>query len=178
MFLIKVVRDARSFDYKVWENKQDGFNNNYKNNSIDQLSLWSGSKVVFCCHCQSVANYCFGKERPGDTVSYGDSIAPGKFAVRCFVSPRMFHGQPHAIINAWDIDGQFIDNSAMQVTKDGYQNGRWLIHDKCNVVTGKDTTFAWSAGCIILSSADLAKLGVSLHAIGVQAGDVIYGLMA
>jgi hypothetical protein len=178
MLLIKVLRDARSFDYKVYKDRPDGFNNNYKNNSIDQLSLLDGSRVIFCCRCQSVANYCFGKERPGDTVSYGDSIAPGRFAVRCFVSPRMFHGQPHAIINAGDIDGQSIDNSAMQVTKNGYQNGRWLIHDKCNVATGKDTNYAWSAGCIILSSGDLAELGVSLSATGVRAGDVIYGLMA
>ncbi|MGP1459912.1 MAG: hypothetical protein ACTTKL_11520 [Treponema sp.] len=43
----------------------------------------------------------------------------------------------------------------MQTTKDGYQNGRWLIHDRFSFSKGGDTNYAWSAGCFILSSKDL-----------------------
>ena len=59
-----------------------------------------------------------------------DTVRAGNFTVKCFVPPRTFHGEIHAITKTRDLDGQEIDRNAMQTTKDGYQNGRWLIHDK------------------------------------------------
>ena len=70
----------------------------------------------------------------GDTVCFGDSVAAGSFTVKCFVPPRTFHGEIHAITKTRDLDGQEIDRNAMQTTKDGYQNGRWLIHDKYSLL--------------------------------------------
>jgi hypothetical protein len=177
MLKVEVWRNHQSYNFKADRTKPDSFENNWKNNSLDLLMLCDTdtSRVLFQCKCQSVANYCFGKERPGDTVSYGDTIAVGKFTLRCFVSPREFHGEIHAIINATDMDGQCIDHNAMQLSADGFQNGRWLIHDRYSSKTGRDTNYAWSAGCIILSSADLVSFNAALRAAGVSAGDELPG---
>ena len=61
----------------------------------------------------------------------------------------------------------------MQTTDGGFQNGRWLIHDKYSFKLGKDTNYAWSAGCFILSSKDLSELNAVLKREGVKAGDEI-----
>lgn len=175
MLKIQVWRNRKSYDFKADKNKPDSFENNWKNNSQDLLVLTDNKRTLFQCNCQSVANYCFGKERPGDTISYGDTIAPGRFTVCCFVPPRAFHGEIHAVINTTDRDGQIIDRNAMQTSADGFQNGRWLIHDRYSAKLGKDTNCAWSAGCIILASADLVKLNTTLRAAGIKPGDEIPG---
>lgn len=177
MLKVEVWRNRRSYDFKVCPEKPDSFENNWKNNSIDLLQLidTDTEKALFSCRCQSVANYCFGKERPGDTVSYGDTIAESKFTLRCFVPPRAFHGEIHAITSTIDKDGQTIDRNAMQISADGYQNGRWLIHDRYSSKVGHDTNYAWSAGCIILSSADLELFNAALRDGGISSGDELTG---
>ena len=63
----------------------------------------------------------------------------------------------------------------MQIGDDGFQTGRWLIHDKWSNSLNRDTNTAWSAGCIILSSGDLAAFNRILHAYEVKSGDIISG---
>lgn len=178
MLHLHIIRYGESYDFKAEPDKPDSFSNNWKNNSLDDFILLNDDTELFKCKCQSVANYCFGDMLPGDTVSYGDSIAAGAFTVRCFVPPRKFHGQIHAITQTVDIDGQRINHNAMQTTKGGYQTGRWLIHDRFSFSKGADTTYAWSAGCFILSSKDLELFNQTLKAHGVQAGDEIVGTLS
>ena len=178
MLKLHIIRYAESYDFKAEPDKPDSFSNNWKNNSLDDFILLNGEIELFKCKCQSVANYCFGDMQAGDTVNYGDSIAPGCFTVKCFVPPRKFHGEIHAITKTRDIDGQEINRNAMQTTKGGYQSGRWLIHDRFSFSKGKDTTYAWSAGCFILSSKDLEDFNQTLKAHGVQAGDEIAGTLS
>ena len=175
MLRIKINRHRTSYDFKVDPKKPDGFENNWKNNSLDDFILIANDTELYRCRCQTVANYCFGDQRPGETVRHGDTVAPGDFTVRCFVPPRRFHGQIHAITKTRDIDGQEIDRNAMQTTRGGYQNGRWLIHDRFSFALGRDTNYAWSAGCFILASKDLEAFNCVLRSCGVKAGDEIQG---
>lgn len=172
---IEVWRDKRSYDFRADKTKPDGFDNNWLHNSIDHILLIQGEKVLFEANCQSVANYCFGEMAPGDKMPHGDTVAQGKFTVRCFVEPRLFHGEIHAITSTTDLDGQKIDRNAMQISDKGFQNGRWLIHDRFSKKIGRDTNYAWSAGCFILSSKDLERLNETLKEQGVKAGDLIQG---
>lgn len=175
MLKMEVWRNRQSYNFKANPNKPDGFDNNWKNNSLDLIVLLDGTELLFRCRAQTVANYCFGDMPPGDRLPHGDTIAKGKFTVRCFVEPRKFHGEIHAITRTTDLDGQPIDRNAMQISANGFQNGRWLIHDCYSARLGRDTNFAWSAGCFILSSADLAQLNAILKNEGVRAGDEIEG---
>lgn len=175
MVKLRIERALSSYNYKNRPEKPNSFGNNWKNNSRDWLVLLDDKAELCRFRCQTVANYCFGKMAPGDTVEHGDTIAPGPFKVRLFAEPRMFHGEIHEIIEATDIDGQRIDGHAMQITNDGYQSGRWLIHDRFSKKVGADTNYAWSAGCFILSSGDLAALNKVLHAYKFKPGDIIPG---
>ena len=83
----------------------------------------------------------------------------------------------HAITKTRDLDGQEIDRNAMQTTKDGFQNGRWLIHDRYSQKLGRDTNYAWSAGCFILSSKDLEAFNRVLKSHGIKAGDAVDGVL-
>lgn len=177
MLVLKILRSKKSYDFKADPKKPDSFSNNWKNNSLDDFVLTENSKEIFSCKCQSVANYCFGDMSGGDTVSHGDSVAEGEFTIKCFVPPRKFHGEIHAIIKTRDIDGQWIDRNAMQTANSGYQNGRWLIHDKFSFEKGADTNYAWSAGCFILSSKDLEAFNKILKKYGIKAGDEIQGIL-
>ncbi|MCM1321633.1 MAG: hypothetical protein NC041_07165 [Bacteroides sp.] len=172
---IEIWRDKRSYDFRADKSKPDSFENNWLHNSIDRIFLFQGNKILFTANCQSVANYCFGAMASGDKLPHGDTIAPGKFTVRCFAEPRNFHGEIHAITNATDLDGQRIDRNAMQISAKGFQNGRWLIHDRFSKKIGRDTNYAWSAGCFILSSFDLAGFNEKLKEAGVKQGDRITG---
>jgi len=71
----------------------------------------------------------------------------------------------------------WIDHNAMQIYSGGYQLGRWLIHDKYSYELKRDTNYAWSAGCFILSSADLRNLNACLKQKGVKPGDLITGTL-
>ena len=177
MLKLKIRRYKKSYDFKADTKKPDSFSNNWKNNSLDDFVLTENSKEIFNCKCQSVANYCFGDMSGGDTVKHGDSVAEGEFTIKCFVPPRKFHGEIHAITKTRDIDGQWIDRDAMQTANNGYQNGRWLIHDKFSFEKGCDTNYAWSAGCFILSSKDLEAFNTVLKKYGITAGDEIQGIL-
>ncbi|MDE5899335.1 MAG: hypothetical protein K2H09_08760 [Treponemataceae bacterium] len=177
MSTIKIVieRAKSSYDFRADPARPDGFDNNYKNNSKDWLVLCDGGTELARFRCQSVANYCFGANATADTVAHGDTVAPGEFELRLFVEPRNFHGEIHAITRTRDLDGQWIGRDAMQTTAGGYQNGRWLVHDRWSAAQGGDTAYAWSAGCFILSSDDLAALNTLLHAYKFSPGDIVSG---
>ncbi len=175
MLRLEIWRNRQSYNFKADPGKPDSFENNWKNNSLDLLVLLNNSEIIFQCHAQTVANYCFKSQMPGDRMPHGDTVAPGEFTLRCFVEPRRFHGEIHAITRTKDLDGQEINREAMQTTKGGFQNGRWLIHDRYSFKTGQDTNYAWSAGCFILSSADLARLNAILRNEGIEPGDEIKG---
>ena len=177
MLKLTIIRYKESYHFKADESKPDSFSNNWKNNSLDDFILTADGAEVFKCKCQSVANYCFGEQRAGDTVAHGDSVAAGGFTVKCFVPPRTFHGEIHAITKTRDLDGQEIDRNAMQTTKDGFQNGRWLIHDRYSQKLGRDTNYAWSAGCFILSSKDLEAFNRVLKSHGIKAGYAVDGVL-
>ena len=175
MLKLQIWRNRQSYNFKADPSKPDSFENNWKNNSLDQLVLLKDQKVLFLAKAQTVANYCFGDMTPGDSLPHGDTVAAGEFTLKCFVEPRAFHGEIHAITKTKDLDGQTIDRNAMQSTAGGFQNGRWLVHDRYSFKLGKDTNYAWSAGCFILSSNDLARLNAILKNEGVKAGDEISG---
>lgn len=170
-----LLRNKKSYDFRADPAQPDSFENNWKNNSLDWLVLMDGGVELVRVRCQSVANYCFGSQATADTVAHGDTIAPPAFKVRLFAEPRNFHGEIHEIIETVDLDGQEINHQAMQTTVGGYQNGRWLIHDRWSAKQGADTNYAWSAGCFILSSVDLRVLNAVLHGAKMQPGDIVEG---
>ena len=177
MISLKVERYRKSFDYKYDKSKPSSFENNWKNNSLDWICIMNGDKEYARFRCQTVANYCFGDNKTADTVEYGDTVRPGEFFVKCFVPPRKFHGEIHGIIRTKDYDGQWIDHNSMQRTKGGFQNGRWLIHDRYSAKLGKDSNYAWSAGCFILSSHDLQTFNSILRYFGAKEGTEIHGVL-
>ncbi len=173
---IKVIRSRNSFKFRDDESKPDSFENNWRNNSRDSFVLTGDDgEELFRCRCQSVANYCFGENATASTVAHGDTIAPGFFIMEAFVEPRNFHNEIHAITQTRDYDGEWIDRHAMQTTEGGFQNGRWLIHDRWSKKLGRDTNYAWSAGCIILKSFDLTEFNTILKSYGIRPGDKISG---
>lgn len=169
-----VERNKSSYDFKINPNQPSSFQNNYKNNSKDWLCIYDDKTELARFRCQSVANYCFGDYKSNGPTEHGDTIREGYFKVKCFVEPRNFHGEIHGIIETKDIDGQWINHDSMQI-ENGFQTGRWLIHDRFSKKINDDTTYAWSAGCIILSSQDLESLNSILHYYKVQAGTIIEG---
>ena len=175
MINIRVERKRISYDFKTDPKKPDSFENNWKNNSLDRLVIRDENIEVFCCRCQSVANYCFGSYAtpiPGEA-----TIAPGNFTLKAFVPPRNFHGEIHGITGTRSLDGDWIDCTSMKTTKGGFQNGRFLIHDRFSFNTNRDTNYAWSAGCFITSSKDLELFNQMLRTHGVKPGDLIPGLI-
>ena len=177
MISIRVERKRSSYNFKADPFKPDSFENNWKNNSLDRIVIQNDGTDEIHLHCQTVANYCFGDYATASTVAHGDTVAPGNFKMRAFVPPRSFHGEIHAITSTKDIDGEWIDHDGMQITKNGFQNGRFLIHDRFSFKLGSDTRYAWSAGCFILSSADLALFNKILRSHNVRSGDLIDGLL-
>jgi hypothetical protein len=177
MINIRVERKRASYDFRVDPHKPDSFENNWKNNSLDSIIICDDNVPLVRFHCQTVANYCFGAMKTATTVLHGDTIAPGSFIMKAFVEPRAFHGEIHAITRTRDIDGEWIDHEAMQTTLGGFQNGRFLVHDKFSFKSGADSTYAWSAGCFIQSSRDLEQFNKTLRAAGVKPGDLIQGLL-
>jgi hypothetical protein len=177
MINIRVERKRASYDFRVNPHQADSFENNWKNNSLDSIIICDDNVPLVRFRCQTVANYCFGAMKTSATVLHGDTIAPGSFIMKAFVEPRSFHGEIHAITQTRDIDGEWIDHEAMQTTLGGFQNGRFLVHDKFSFKTGADTAYAWSAGCFILSSRDLEQFNKTLRTAGVKPGDLIQGLL-
>jgi len=177
MLHFKVERKLASYGFRANPNRPDSFENNWKNNSLDDLILLDGENEIVRLRCQTVANYCFGihagpKHKPDIA-----TVAEGDFTIKAFVPPRNFHGEIHAITKTRDKGGRWINHEAMMIFDNGYQLGRWLIHDKYSFDLKRDTNHAWSAGCFILSSRDLETLNRHLKQKGVKSGDLIPGVL-
>ena len=175
MINLLLQRNLSSYNFKKNTNLPDSFSNNYAQNSRDWLIVLNDKAEIARFRCQSVANYCFGEMATADSVPYGDTIAPGPFKIRLFAEPRNFHGEIHEIIEATDLDGQRINTKSIQFTSKGFQNGRWLIHDRYSSKYQGDTTYAWSAGCFILSSGDLKALNYIFKSYSLCPGMIIPG---
>ena len=177
MINIRVERRQESYDFRVKLNEPDSFENNWKNNSLDRIVIRDDHISINHFRCQTVANYCFGSQATASTVAHGDTVAPGNFTLKAFVHPRSFHGEIHAITQTRDIDGEWIDREGMQTTRGGFQNGRWLVHDRFSFRSNADTNYAWSSGCFIMSSPDLREFNRILRIYDIKPGDLIPGLL-
>lgn len=175
MLSIVVERRKTSYSFRLDPKSPDSFSNNIKHNMEDSFCLFDDRAEIFRCPCQSVANYCFGEMRKSMEKDAGDTIAEGQFKVKCFVEPRSYHGEIHGIIETRDIDGQWIDRESMQEYGDGEKAGRWLIHSTWSDRLKHDNPIAYSAGCIMLSSANLESFNRLLKAYEVKPGDIIPG---
>jgi len=164
---IRLIRNRISHDYQ-FDKSKSSFDSNIKNNSKDIIIIVKNNTPIFKSFCQSVANHPHYK--------YKDTIHDGKFEIKCFVENRNFHGGIHGIINAFDIEGQPIDIYSMQIDN-GYQKGRWLIHDKYSFEKKRDLNNAYSGGCFIMSSEQLSEFNKVLISCNVNPGDVIPGIL-
>lgn len=174
MVKIVIQRTKRSYDYKFSPEKKSDYGNNAKNNSLDWLVLYCNGEEITRLHCQSVQNLDWGKNASAGKLAYGDTIAPGSFLLRLWAQPRKFKGSVHEIIRCKTLNGLAINDNAMQIVN-GHENGRWLIHNKYNSTTHKDTNFAWSAGCIIVKTGDMELLDSALKALNLTPGMIISG---
>jgi hypothetical protein len=171
---VRIFRNKLSYQYKRFPNRPDDWNNNDNNNTLDNFTLYYDEGRIFQAKVQTVANIPGGR--------YFDTIAPGPFQIKCFVDPRLFYGRIHGICNAYDLDGQLInENSIETVVGD---NGapisldRWLIHDTQSKKPKPPMTLtrvAWSAGCFIMSPSNLKAFNDILDAYKVLSNEIING---
>ncbi|MBN2546553.1 MAG: hypothetical protein JXB50_12205 [Spirochaetes bacterium] len=162
---LRVLRKKESYDFK-YEKDKDEFHNNTKNNSMDTIVLFKDDMEIFKYEkIQSVSNY--------PKASRGDTIAPCRFQIKCFVEKLNYSEQIHAVINAVDMEGQTIDQNAYQNDR-GIQKGRWLIHGNYNKEAKKDYMFCFSMGCIMFfETSKLFEFNSLLKLHGVKQDDVI-----
>ncbi|MCP4336455.1 MAG: hypothetical protein GY679_01230 [Mycoplasma sp.] len=162
MLKIEILRRLASYDYKYDKNKDD-YQNNTKNNMIDELFLYDGLKQIFKCNLQTVSNH--------PSMKHSDTIKVGKFKLKAFVEQRNFNTAIHGIIDAYDINNQKIDKYSMQ--KDGNQYiGRWLFHS-CYYAPLKKDTRAYSGGCFAMSTEDIQEFNKILMDNGIRQGNTI-----
>lgn len=165
--LIKIIRKQGSFEYKYKE-QINNYQNNIKNNSLDTILIMNEGTELFSANCQTVSNHPDFKHR--------DTIQKGTFKIKCFVESRKFHGEIHGIIDAYDIENQKINNYSMQL-ENGQLKGRWLVHDKWYDKIQKDSKYAYSGGCFVLSSEDLEQFNKVLRKNKIVDNQVINGIL-
>lgn len=176
MLRLEITRYKTSYNYKYRKSSPSGYDNNGANNMQDIFVLKDEDDEIFVCTCQSVQNLDWGDHKSNGPKPYGDTIAPGHFDVRLFANPRNYHGSVHEIFYAQDMDGHDIDKNAMQCVN-GKWSGRWLIHDKWSNKACKESSKAWSAGCIILSCRNLEAFNKVVQTYGLKKDDVIKGFI-
>jgi hypothetical protein len=169
---VRVDRKKLSYEYKRYMSLDDSWSNNDKNNMLDDFILFYNEALLFKAKCQSIANIPNGR--------FLDTLAPGKFQIKCFVENRNYYGRIHGIVNAYDLDGQLINENSIETVKG--KNGapvdftRWLIHDMQKQKPNPPnilTRVAWSAGCLIMSPSDLEAFNEILDAYKVISGELL-----
>lgn len=169
---VRVDRKKLSYEYKRYASLDDSWSNNDKNNMLDDFILFYNEALLFKAKCQSIANIPNGR--------FLDTLAPGKFQIKCFVENRNYYGRIHGIINAYDLDGQLINENSIETVKG--KNGapidftRWLIHDTQKQKPNSPnilTRVAWSAGCLIMAPGDLEAFNEILDAYKVIPGELL-----
>lgn len=184
-FLIKVIRKKESYDFIVDKNHiyegnrrekkftRADFRNNIKNNMLDDIILYKNQRIyndnyahteIFRCKAQTVANY--------PLCDLHDTIAVGKFQLKCFIDPLNWHGEPHIIINAKDIEGQIINSDSRQ-WEDNQLKGRWGMHDTW--YKGKRLIYAWSKACFVVYPEDLVGFNDKLRRNGIDNNYILNG---
>lgn len=181
-YLVRIVRKAKSYQYKSNPRLPDSWDvgRNDQNNMLDDFIFFVGEARMLWVKCQSIANM------PGARIQ--DSLAPGPFKLKLFVGegpnadPRLFYGRIHGIIDAFDLEGQWINGKSIQPVagKDGapIDVARTLVHDTQKHKPSPpnvETRVAWSAGCVIMTPPNLAVFGVLLDDYKLRPGDVIPG---
>lgn len=180
--LVVVSRKLASLAYLRDPSKPFDWGNNDANNSLDTFEVYqvnSGAPSqpigdpIFTSRCQTVSN----TEGLIPGTRHDHTIAPGSFELQAFVAPRLFYGRIHGLRNCRTIAGDWIGADFVIPGN----NNRWLVHDwqkhRDTGGPGRDTRVAWSAGCFVLPDSDLAKLGELFDTRGVNAGDVIPGIL-
>lgn len=172
---LKVFRRPESWNYKI-DKQKNTLVNNTLHNAMDSMLLFKVlspgryQELFRCDKMQTVANH--------PDYDFYDTIRQGHFKCRCFAENKGHFGQDiHEIIDAFDIEGQWIDDEAKQ-TEDGKRKGRWLIHSTWDVSGGKDISVAYSGGCpMFLHTEDLKRYNEVLRILKVAPGDIIPGYM-
>ena len=132
---------------------------------LDTIRLLHGDTVLYHGHCQSVAIH------PRCTMR--ESLATGRFRVRIFQARRLYANPVHEIIDAMDLEGEAIDERAMQMDAESGLQGRYLIHDDYNAASGTAYRAPWSAACIMLPYIHYREFNAALRAVGLLPGDII-----
>lgn len=156
MIKLLILRDKKSFDFTV--SKGEPF-------YLDTIKILENNWPVFETYCQSVAIH--------KSCTMQESVAPGIFHARLFADKRNYTNPVHEMINAFDLEGERIDNKAMQIDAESGVQGRWLIHDDYNPVTKKAYNIPWSAGCIMLPFKEHKLFNDKLIELGCKPGDII-----
>jgi len=171
---IRIIRKKISYNYKRYSDKPDAWDNNDQNSSLDDFHLYVDEGILFSDKVQTIANIPGGR--------FLDTIAPGQFQIKCFVPNRSFYGRIHGIINAYDLDGQRINENSIETVVG--TNGapmsftRWLMHDNQKLMPNlpnQMTRIAWSAGCFVHSKANLEAFNTILDSYKIMPNDVING---
>jgi hypothetical protein len=165
---MKIIRRKESYDYKFNKNDPGSWGNNFKNNMKDTLQLFDDEKMVFECLCQSVSNSPTGRLE--------DTVAPGKFGLKLFIDRRAYYCDVHGIVDAMDIEGQYIDFDSVE----NNDKSRWLMHDTQKPKPAlRDTlcSHAWSAGCFIVFPVHLSMINQIIKDKGLKPNDIITGVL-
>lgn len=153
---IEIVRDKRSFNFDPATLSPV---------YLDTIRILHGPVTIYAGRCQSVAIH--------SSCTWRESLAPGRFRVRLFQARRAYANPVHEIIDAVDLEGEAIDEDAMQIDAESGLQGRWLIHDDYNPKTGTAYHAPWSAGCIMLPYLRYREFNAALRALGLLPGDEV-----
>lgn len=163
---VLIYRKKSSYKFKRLPDEPDAWGNNDAQNMKDEISLWAGEQRLFFSRCQTVSNIPGGR--------FEDTIREGPFKLKLFVDPRKFHCRIHGIVDAYDIEGQFVDYDSVQAN----DKNRWLVHDTQKLKPnppGVRTRVAWSAGCFIMTPEKLEEFNTILESYKYKPGDIIDG---
>lgn len=167
MITLRIERKRDSYDYR-FNKGLNSWENNYKNNMRDMFYAFKDDRKFLECQCQSVSNAPTGR--------FEDTLAPGEFHLKLFVERRQYYCDVHGIVNAHDLEGQYIDYDSVE----NNDQSRWLMHDIQRLkpaLRGTLTAHAWSAGCIIVYPVHLSMLNQALKDAGYKTGDIIDGVL-
>jgi hypothetical protein len=178
--VVAVRRRLVSLEYRRDPGKPADWGNNDANNSLDVFEVYEASDLsgisgvpIFTSRAQTVANM----EGLEPDLHYDHTVAPGEFALRAFVNPRLFYGRIHGICNTRTIAGDWI---GAESTIAGNLN-RWLVHDwqkhRDKAPPREDTRVAWSAGCFVMPDHELEALGNLFDHQGIVPGTMIPGML-
>lgn len=163
-----VERDPVSHDFILEEDTGNIYKNRTKNNMIDHMFLYKNDVIIWSTHhLQTVSNHPLMK--------YSDTIQKGNFKLKLFVEQRKFNTPVHGIIDAFDLNGDYIDEFSMQKDQGEYI-GRFLMHSSYYAPLKRDTK-GYSGACFIVSTAEMLAFNKVLLENGLKEGDILKGVL-